>query len=77
MPTNRRPIRSAMLDIPGPGRTALLLLIRPLLWPRVLVVFGKMLGLPVKWCWIQGRITVNCWRLGMTRAEVRASPRRR
>jgi len=60
-----RPVRSAMLDCP----------------PTISWIALLLLGLPValflvgKWCWIQCRITVNCWRLGMTRAEVRSHRR--
>ena len=60
--TRQRPVRSAMLDCP----------------PTVSWIALLLLGLPValflvgKWCWIQCRISVNCWRLGVTRDEARS-----
>jgi hypothetical protein len=59
--TRRRPMRSAMLDTREISWVALLLFCLPV----ALFLVGK-------WCWIQCRITVGCWRLGMTRAEVRS-----
>jgi hypothetical protein len=59
LPTQRKPLRSATPD-------------SPLFMWIALLLFGLPVGLFLigKWCWIQGRITVNCWRLGRTRAEI-------
>jgi hypothetical protein len=60
-PAPHRPMRSAILHDRSAATWIALLLFG---LPAALFVIGK-------WCWIQCRIAVNCWRLGVTRAQFR------